>query len=365
MSWQDRVAENIRLISPLGNIFIASWRGNTRSVAKKLGIFENPEVKGAIVQDLEIGATRHPISFFFSGANNDLESQRFFKSAGEKGLWNIIHPVIGRFTAQLISISETIDPTASGNIAQIDTEWIDVKDPSGAKTLTQIAQEILQKITQTNLSSSLQLSNETSQETPGLKFTIKDTAQKLSVVVENNLKELYEQSTEVGSRFKAIQRSLNTTISQDVINLEILASQVQNLIQTPILATIDISSRVKAYKAVIDDIFLISSDGMTLEDYNKGKTQEVYAVAALMAIPAIMTSGQLTTREEAVGFIDSTIGIFNDTVRDLDGIQVDFVNLPVEKQYFSQSQSFYDSLSAVGSAINYLLRISFEVLIYI
>ena len=78
MTWADRIKKIISLESPDGNTFEALWAGDERILSKKLGIFEMPDVKGAIVQDLEVGGTRHPISIYFDGPDNDIVAQSFF-----------------------------------------------------------------------------------------------------------------------------------------------------------------------------------------------------------------------------------------------------------------------------------------------
>ena len=125
MTWIDRLSPTIDLTSPDGNIFDALWRNGPRSLTKKLGIFEFPGVKGAVVQDLDVGPTRWPLVIFFDGEDNDKEGTRFFKACKERGLWTIIHPVKGSLELQLISATELIDPVESGNITRFETEWIE------------------------------------------------------------------------------------------------------------------------------------------------------------------------------------------------------------------------------------------------
>ena len=121
MSWRDRLRQSIELTSPDGNIFEAAWQGNSRSMDKKLGLFEFPKVKGTKVQDLDIGSARYPLTIFFVGENNDQESDRFFKACRERGVWTVIHPVRGSLNLQLISVTENIQPVESGNVTQFDT----------------------------------------------------------------------------------------------------------------------------------------------------------------------------------------------------------------------------------------------------
>jgi prophage DNA circulation protein len=121
MSWLDRLRSDIELTSPSGAVFNPLWIGDDISMAKKLGIFEYPKVLGAVVQDMDVGATSYPLSLFFEGPDNDLEAADFFKACKERGPWTVIHPVDGTLILNLVNISKKVRPVESGNLTQVDT----------------------------------------------------------------------------------------------------------------------------------------------------------------------------------------------------------------------------------------------------
>ena len=136
MTWQDRIAQQIKLTSPDGDVFEALWRGNELSFDKKLAIFEYPQVKGTGVQDLGVTGTRYPLTILFEGSDNDTESARFLASCKQKGRWDIVHPVLGRLRLQLSTVRAAIDPVESGNLTVVITEWIDPIDIDALNGLT-------------------------------------------------------------------------------------------------------------------------------------------------------------------------------------------------------------------------------------
>ena len=138
-TWLERTNDSIFFTSPEGNTFDALWIKNPRTLEKKLGIFNLPERTGAVVQDLDTGAVSYPLTFYFEGTNNDLESEKFFKACKERGRWLISHPTKGLLSLQLVNITEQIDPVDNGNITQFTSQWIEPDEISeGISTLQRI-----------------------------------------------------------------------------------------------------------------------------------------------------------------------------------------------------------------------------------
>ncbi|ETR68678.1 MAG: hypothetical protein OMM_10271 [Candidatus Magnetoglobus multicellularis str. Araruama] len=115
MAWQDRLKDTIILTSPDGNEFEALWKSSTTTRAKKLGIFNYPEVDGEIVQDLGVGSERVSFDVIFDGEDHDKIKDQFNTSLSERGLWTIDHPVNGIDLYQLIDYSFSDDPIENGN----------------------------------------------------------------------------------------------------------------------------------------------------------------------------------------------------------------------------------------------------------
>lgn len=128
MSWRDRLVPNIVFVSPDGNQFTAYWKSSPRTKDKKIGIHEFPRVAGNIVQDLDANSDRYSLTFYFEGADHDLEAQAFWAAFNERGVWDVIHPVHGFMQLQPLSITENDDPVDSGNITEFNSEWIEPID---------------------------------------------------------------------------------------------------------------------------------------------------------------------------------------------------------------------------------------------
>jgi len=137
--WRDRLKPLIEFTSPLGNGFLAKWKGDPRSLEKRIGEFGFPGRPGSIIQDLATKAARYTLTIYFDGADNDLESQRFFDAVqAESGTWLVDHPVYGPIELQPLSVREMSSPIDSGNVTEVQSEWVEPLNEETLKTARQI-----------------------------------------------------------------------------------------------------------------------------------------------------------------------------------------------------------------------------------
>ena len=142
MGYLERLQPTIEFTSPEKNQFSALWRKDSRTLAKTVGVFKYPKVKGATTQDLDVGASAWPLTFYFDGDDHDIEAARFMKVvAEERGLWNVIHPVKGPLDLQLLTVTENIDPMNAGPFTEFTTEWIELVSLNIIPTVAQLASE--------------------------------------------------------------------------------------------------------------------------------------------------------------------------------------------------------------------------------
>lgn len=322
MTWADRLKPLISFVSPNGNRFNALWIENERSFAKKLGIFELPDLAGAVVQDLDIGATRYPISFYFDGPNNDTESERFFETCKEKGEWSISHPTKGSLVLQLMSVKENIAPVTNGNITRFETEWIEPLDESSILTTAQLSQEVSAGVVAMDSSSFDQFVEITKQDKVIETSVIEKETRSIVTLFNDNLSTVFNSSGEISSQINSIQRGIESTISEDVIDTESLASQVSTMIQLPVLTSRDANSRTSAYGSFIDSIIETGiPDNADQEGINSMAVKELALVSSIGALSTIATTSDLTIRSQSIGLIESNFAQFENITNYLDSAQ--------------------------------------------
>ena len=367
MSWRDRLRPIVTLTSPEENIFEAKWKGNSRSLDKKLGLFDFPKVKGTKVQDLDIGSARYPLTIFFDGENNDQEADRFFKACSERGVWNIVHPVKGSLDLQLISVKENIEPVESGNMTQFDMEWIEPLKDSEVPSLFQQRSTIDSQIDEINSTASDQIDSNVLQQTAAQGASFESTVNAVVASVEKFFAPVYELQAEINSQILSIKRGVNTLLSAPVLDIVSIAGQIQALIQLPALAIADINSRIEAYKGFINAVLGLSPDTSETKkltskssDRNIVAVQELALTSALASISFVSSTGELASRLQAIELINLNTELFKDITDTLDVTQELFKDEIIDGQYFSQSESYSDVLLMISQTIAYLLRSAFD-----
>lgn len=357
---RDRLRDICQLTSPDGNIFNPLWRSNTYSANKKLGIFEYPKVDGSVIQDLNINGTRWPLTLFFEGADNDLESRRFFKSLAERGTWEVIHPVHGQLFLQPVSFSPNDDPTESGNITQVTTEWIEPADPAVLKSTPQLSAIINTQALDTNEASSNQLDDNLQVDTAAEGIATETATNNIIIAVNEKLSNLFEGVAEISAQMAAIQRGIQSTLDETILRPIALAGQIQALIELPALVIRDVRTKLTSYENLIDAIIGISPETTDTKARNTVAIQEIALTAAITAVAQTTAAGVLDTRAEAIEMADDVFALFESITDALDETQELFEDNAIDAQYFSQSQSFSDVSLLVAQAIAYLLLASYD-----
>lgn len=359
MSWKDRLKEEIVLTSPNGSVFNALWRSGTYSKAKKLGIFNYPKVKGSFVQDLNVNSEKMTSTIYFEGNTNDLEAQLFWVIADEIGKWKIQHPTRGNLDMQLVTIVWNDDPTESGNVTSFNTDWIESIDPSKIKSITELAAEIRAQIEAANAAAAGQYLN-LKQRSQAEIQTARNTNKSIVAFAKKALAGLSALSSELNALSNSIQRGINSTLAAVILKPLQIAGQMQQLIQTPALATRSIQSRLSSYENLVNETLGISPDDSTSESFNVSSTQEMALAAVLGAMAETTITGEYQNRGQAIGLAEQLQAMFGRIIDGLDESQELFGYNDIDEQYFSQSEAFSDLARLIDLSIAFALQSSFD-----
>ena len=360
MSWKDRLRKTIKLISPEGSEFDAFWRGNPRELIKKLGVFTFPAIKGAKVQDLDIAGTRYPLTIFFEGDFHDREGDRFFRACTENGKWKITHPVRGNLKLQLVSVSENMQPVSSANVTRIDTEWIESLADGATISKIEYVQSLDNQAVEANQTASDQFVRNIRQDTAEERASLIDTAGKVIRAVKKLLF-VVQRFSLIPPEIDAILRGAESTLA-DVsgVNGDLLAGQIQALVQTYTLAQETTNQALQTFTSFNSAIFALVPGVPTSAGINVVAVQELTLSASVVGFAQASTIGGINTRAEALGLIDEYFSYFNGITDKLDETQELYQDNFAEVQYFSQSQSYSDNLGIISQAINFLLTQLFD-----
>lgn len=363
MSYKDRLLPGLKLTSPQGDVFNALWAGDKRSASKKLGVFKYPGVNNPSIQDLGIDATEYPITLSFAGVDNDLTATAFFEALKQSGTWVIEHPSKGVLILQPVSFQESIEPIRSGDLTLFATKWLAVVDDENTLSAQQISAQVNAQNAVVESSSLDQLVNSADQSNAQSEQAIKITTEKNLAIYETTIKPLADTDPGVGAKSDSILRSIRKTIATSPIDLTVLGGQIQALISAPATLTDVTLQSLKVYESFIDKVISTPQNVADRTALNITLISEMFLVSGISSVNLISSTSQPGTRALALSNLELVSDLFDKVTNSLDEVQELFVNEFIKDQYFSQSNSFVDSLTMVNQTIAYLLTITFDLLI--
>lgn len=355
MSWQDRLQPEIRFLSPDGDSFIAQWSGDPRKMEKKLGIFEFPNLVGAVVQDLQVGASLSTLSFSFEGADHDLEADRFYESAKQRGTWTIEHPTKGQFVWQLMTISEDTQPVNSANLTAFKTEWIEPIGDVPAVSTSQVAAGVRNQSTIVQAKANEQADASAKIDTPSAITRFKTGVRAAANTVKTALAPLTATVAEINAQVESIDRAITDSLSSTVFSVVSLAGQIQTMIMLPSQIEGDLTTLLGYYGELLESAVTLTDAEQDETTINDAVIREIVAVTSLAAIAEIAVNSPPTTRNQAISALTDIAASFSAILAGLDGSQTSLGGA-----YISQSESFNDTSLLLAGTSDLLLKRSFD-----
>lgn len=360
MSWWERVRETLDFVSPQNKKFSAFWKGDAQAKEKSLGIFKYPGVKGAVVQDMNVGGTSYPLNFFFSGENNDKEGAAFFQACDEEGLWTITHPVDGVKKLQLVKIQRSVDPTNLGNITVFASQWLETIDKGVIISISQAEENLRSQAALVDEAAKYDFEENISLDNASLRNSVVLGSRSLLDKISNAMSSLYALNAQINSYVNTVQRSVNDALNQIELNTSGLAVQFQELIQLPMHTTDSVSDRLNALRILSDSIFDLSPDTPWGESRNIVGIMDLGVTASLTAAAQSVIGADLKTRREAIEIADLLSVMFDDVINDLDALQKVFDGQRTSRRYFSQGKTFGDLSFLMSQAVSLTIQASFD-----
>jgi len=353
-TWQDRLRETCEMTSPTGKTFSPLWAGSPRSFTKKLGRFNFPKVKGTYIQDLDVTGDVYPMVVYFEGKDHDKTAKSFFTALKERGRWSVSHPVHGSLNLQLASCEELDDPIQAGNTSPFTLEFLssidlaDIGKPASAIALTE------QQIILTNAATLIQSVNNFITDTFKDIATIVNTLDSARIIINTVMEPLRTLSNEINSAVDGINTSLDSTLDAAIFDPIVVAGQFQQLLQLPALIDTNINTKLSYYEEIANQIFSNPVTETNSSGINQAVSQEFLMSACLVGIAQSTINGSINSRAEALSINYNIWNFFTTMIDTLDDYQVLFRNLPIERQYFSQSSAFPEIARLTGLAIKYI-----------
>lgn len=362
-SWETRTLPFITLISPNFNAFTPEWIGDDRTTEKKVAIYDYPGRDDTATLDLGKSGTSYPLRIFFHGPGSDVASRDFQDALNERGKWEIIHPTVGYIRAQPISFTVRDNPTQSGGVYEVQTEFIEAIDVeeltlgSGLNLLAAVFEVLAIAASISALAVSVALMVQSAfREIQALRSTF----QKSTASIQERLSSLAQTSSEVLAAFNSKVNEIETLLDNTVIDISQIGSAIHQLIAIPANTTTDFNTRFQTYKTMTNDILGLSPTGTSPEDRNTVLTQELVLSGIVITNAIVATSSDYRTRREAIDAANGLRAQFDLISTGLDNVQKNFGDQFIAEQYFSNSTSYPELADITSKAIDFVRATAFN-----
>jgi len=321
------------------------------------------------VQDLGLTGLSWPLTLYFdddphAGVNgvsdNDLNAMTFLRSLAEKGtdgraIWSIVHPVYGTHKLQPISFELDANPTESGGLSIVTTQWVE--------PILQAAGHDPAEDLDASLAASANLgTNSSAQLVAAADLTSIDKIKALAVSVTAGIGAIKSALNQADAAVQSIQTNITAALNVVPISLITIAEQCQSLLQSPNAIIGGINQQIQMIGNMFTSLFSASPTPTTTtaSDKNSIAATEMIAIACLMGMTAAVSTGTITTRAQAVQAI-ADLTTWLAYMRDsLDARQAAFAGVRADLQYFSQSQAYADAMLMVALTQKYLQWLLFD-----
>lgn len=370
--WIDRIRGEIGFTSPSGKEFTGKWIGDTRSKAKRLQFTDYLEQKLTKVRDLEIASTRHPITFFFDGNDCDKTSQEFWDACDEKLEWEVIHPVNGFKSYQLISVTQHNEYVTSGGVVQFDTEWIEPQDFNPTESGRELASMAENHRAIIKENAALSFADKLKAGSEALRKHAENVTKQVAGVADKVLGPLAAIQDFAYESFLTASQTIKDVRFATEFQALSLAAQFQNLIEIAAKSTKDSGKRNRAYSDMIDAVVgsgFVTVGGKTevaipKDEYglNTALVLDLASTSCLTALSEIATTSDIQTAEEGIGIIENMIAEVSKITENLDTIQSEVTpNVTADIGYTALQETMPHVENLVQSSVQYVLKVISDV----
>lgn len=355
-NYLDRLREEITLTSPENNEFVALWQGNPITLQNSVDVHEFPGIAGARVIDQGPGAFIYPLTFFFHGLNHDIEAQIFMNTLrDQRGTWFVQHPTKGLRILTFLSATENVLPISSGGITRIDTDWIEgLPETQIEKDSAALQQEADAQAAIANSTATDQFIVTALQDTAAQAQAMISAVGQVITKVKKGLS-LVENANILDPQIVAIFTAIDNTLNEPLIDTTKLAGQVQAAIQLFGLGQNNATQAVTMYSDFAADVITIAPEQPDLKGISTIAVTELSAAAAVVAAGQAALIGGITSRSQVITTFEKLNQTQDDVVNALDETMTLYGDEFIDRQYFSQTQTYGESVVMTSLAGQFLL----------
>jgi prophage DNA circulation protein len=362
MNWQSRLRAQVTLTPPQGPAFTANWRANDIEGTKLIGEFTYPLDVGTVAQDLGAAGRRFPLTLIFEGDDHDLTAWNFqLAFLSQTGTWTVVHPVYGSLTLQGLTITLKADPTESANETVVETTWLEPKLAQALASTGELASSIQSQAADANAASASALEAGINAADPSqISAAISQGQNGLSAFSISSLAALAGQAADVWNAVFTAYDTAQSALYATPMDLATFISQFQTMLALPGTIVIDLTSKITAFTALATTLIAQIAGGSDATAVAAGYTSEAMLTASLVAACEAVAMTQPATRDEAVQAIATLNAMFSALTAGLDVVMLATLGNAINGQYFSQTNTYTSLARLLGTTVQYLLSIIFD-----
>jgi prophage DNA circulation protein len=364
MSWKERLRTGITLVSPSGLVFHAKWRGDDVQISKRINRTAHPDQDGESAQDLGMNSADFPLTFFFDGKDCDLEAQRFSRAIPEKGVWSVVHPVLGLLKIQPVKFTIRMQPIESGNVVEVQSDWFEPAADTPALSADPAA--AVQAAVE-------ELNTSIFEEIAAQATSILAKVQSFTAAVKSLVRKIRSVITAVANIQNTIIGTINAVANFTRSVITSVAGAVISLIQFPGLFAGTVRSQIESFKNMGANLMndfqeAVSSAGSDSGvTSNKARELKSAAAANMLSLSAIaggmalvVTSTPPETRAEALAALKAWTAYIADMEASIESAAKATANLPIEDQITGRAASAEAVRTLNAAVIRYLMYAAFN-----
>jgi hypothetical protein len=372
-SYIDRIRDSIGFTSPSGKSFTAKWAGDEQDKSKRLQISSYIGSKFSHVRDLGIDSTNHPMSVFFDGYDCDLNSKKFWDALDEDGQWEVIHPVHGFKSYQLISAKMYNAYIESGACTQLDLQWIEPKNKEAKDSGRKLASMAEHSRTQFEADTALSFAEKLSLASEALGKNCENISRQVAGISDKYLGPVAAITDFAFQSYLDVQRMINSIEFSTIGTAMGLAGQFQMLYNIPVQATKELNRRNDAYVDLLSDNLkfatatrggytrsLISNDQFGI---NRAAIIELTSMSSISALCQIAYTSDNLSAKDAIGNIDLILNKVEYSIIELEKIQESLNYNTTEGKYNNIDKRFIP-LDIASKSLDIFLANTIRYLLY-
>jgi hypothetical protein len=308
---------------------------------------------GEIAQDMGAQSADYPLTFYFDGPDNDLDARRFGKSVSERGVWRVIHPVLGILVLQPVKITIAVKPVESGNVTEISGDWWEPAEPDAASP--DAAAALRSALYETSEAARKDAENRIDAKTPG---GIQQALGQLKTCLQS-VKKVLKTTTDL---VLGIENTINGFITAARLEVASIAGAVIFLCQAPGLILGNLAARVSDFvklgRRILRD--LPEAIGFSLDKINAALTGELWLTAIHTGMGQAMLEKPPETRAEALSVLKQYRQFSRESRAALDKLAATTAGNIITEQYAPGSASTEALLRLRAAVARYLLTAAYS-----